>query len=242
MGTRAKVAQAEAAKLAIQTVKNTAAPIRSSVLDRREVHEILMRAEQLEPCERHLAAVELATTVWLRSLEIREPLYSGFVPFLRSRLSERSDIEKQIPIFIDAGRVCSDAIAHYWDYLRGMFMASGKTRAQFYSDMLAETDVRMSAETFESEEGAEKFLGEVVGTLHEEHLLVFYCVRLVSNFYEKNYSSSSAPMTEEKLEIAYKYFEGVFPVSKAFFYYTNEAFLSYSLEQGDLVEIKRPQA
>ncbi len=134
----------------------------------------------------------------------------------------------------------SDAVELYSDYLRGMFESSGKTRYQFYGEILEETGLQASIDKADFGQAAEEFFRAVTCTLHEEHLLVAYCVRLVAKLYKARCSSGSATATEEALEIAYKYFEGVIPMGEDFLYYTKEEiFLSHCLEQGDLVEVRK---
>ncbi len=232
------VTRAEAEHV-IQATKCKNAEIRSAVLSRRVVHQILADAEQLEPSERLRVVIELATALWLKSLAPKEPLYPGFEAFLRASFAGRSDFEQHARPLIGTGEIYSDAAEMYGDYLRSMFVASGRTRSQFYGEMLAELGLQTSMDDVDFGERAEAFFEKVVGTLHEEHLLVFYCVKLVSKLYMQVRPGNGTPMSDEELEMAYKYFEGDLPISENFLYYTEDStFLSHSLKQGDLSKIK----
>ncbi len=239
MVTQTVTTQAEPAERAAPTVKSITAEIRCSELSRRAVNRILTKAEQQSPSERQLVVVELAVTLWQKSLEPRGPLYPGFEAFIRSSLSGRGNVEEYVRPLIDTGRIYDDAMAMYSAYLQEMFEASGKTRSQFYDEMLAETGIQMNMEDADFGLKAENFFKDVVGTLHEHHLLVFYSVKLVLRLYRAACPSSSTQMAAEKLDLAYKYFERGIPLGETFLDYAkDDIFLRGSLEHGCLSEIK----
>ncbi len=222
-----------------QVAKRTGGDVKSIAPSRRMIFDALAKAELLEPAERRLAVVELATTVWLKSLASKGPTYSGFEPFLRAYFSEMSDVENYIyPLLVD-DIFDSDAKAIYGEYLRGMLEASEKTRFQFYENMCAELSLQGSLETADFGRKASDFFRKVMGTLHEEHLLVAYSVRLFLKALMARQPSDSATIPDQDQEVIYRHFENSFPLCGKFMKYAkDDNFFNSCLDNGILSEIK----
>lgn len=121
-----------------------------------------------------------------------------------------------------------------------MFGALGHTRDQFYGHMITETRLHVSPYNAEFGKRAREFFEEAIETLHEEHLMVFHCVQLLLKLHKASCPEDSIPITDEKLEVAYKFFKDAITIRGDFLYYTeSDAFLSHRLKGGgDLSEVK----
>ncbi len=78
-----------------------------------------------------------------------------------------------------------------------MLLASSKTREAFYNTMLADAEIQKSLSNVEFGEGAKEFYMKVYKSMHREHLLVLYSVRLLLKVFSARHPSSSADATEE---------------------------------------------
>ncbi len=221
-----------------QVVKDTDIDLKSAVLNRRMVHDALAKAELLESRERRLAIIEIATALWLKSLVQRGNLYPAFEAFLWAYFSRIESVEQHVRPLVATGRIYDDAMAIYGDYLREMFDASGKTRTQFYSEMCTEVGAHASLDSADFGEAAKRFSDMVAGTLHEEHLLVAYSVRLFLKIFMARQHRDSAPMADEEMEVVYRHFEKSLPICDKFMNYAkSDSVLSSSLDSGSFLQI-----
>lgn len=214
---------------AAQVVKRANIEIATADLDRRKVREALKAAEKLEPNERHLVAVELATRIWLKHLK-DEALYSEFEGFIWAYFSGKNRLEDHIRETMDLHNVGADALKIYCDLLRGMFTASGKTRNNFYGDMLVEEGIQMGPNDFVFGEGAMEFHEKIIYSVHKEHLLVFYSTRLLLKAFSAYYKGKNV-VTKKMLKEIYMYFEENLPLSGKFSSYTiDDSFFKSGIE------------
>lgn len=225
---------------AVQAIKSANVQVTGDDLNYKKVHELLKMARQLEPRQNQLVVAEVATHLCLNYIKSRGPFYPDFESFLWSHFAEKVNFEFELRKLIGTGQINAEAVTIYSDYLRSMFDASGKTRSDFYGEMAAEAGAQKDLESPDFGDGASRFCEKVVNSVHGEHLLVLYSVKLVLKLHEASFPGGNAPpIADEKLDLAYRYFERGIPLEDTFLDYAeDDVFLSYSLEQGDLSEIK----
>ncbi len=228
------VARAEA----VEAVRSANVDAKGAAMSRKATREALVKARLLQPSERRLVMIELATTFWLKFLTDRGPIYPGFEAFLWAYFSRNEGAEQHVYPLMVTGKIGDDATRIYSDYLREMFDASGKTRDQFYGDMCAELGMQASLDSADFGDEAIGFSDKVAGTLHEEHLLVAYSVKLLLKAIMARRPSNSASMADEDLEVVYKHFENSLPLCGKFMKYAkDDGFFNSSLDKGSLSEI-----
>ncbi len=222
-----------------QANKSADVDVKRAAMCRRMTLDSLASAERLEPGERRLVVLELAVAIWLKSFTLRGPTYPGFEAFLLTHFSKKNDLEQYIYPFIVDDRVHNEAKALYGEYLRGMFGASGKTRSQFYDDMCLEIGIQGCLDSVGFGERASEFFDKVIGTLHDEHLLVAYSVRLFLKALMARQPRESATIPDQDQEVIYRHFENSFPLCGKFRKYAkDDRFFTSCLDNGILSEIK----
>lgn len=205
----------------MQVVRNTDFDIADVNLTHRKLREALKAAERLEPSERRLVAVELATRAWLKRLTLMDQIYPDFESFLWEHFSKKSNPSDYVIASMDALTADTDAIGIYCTFLRSMFAASGKTRSEFYRDMLVEAGIDMELSDAVFGEKAIEFYEKTVDSIHREHLLVFYSTGLLLRALATYYKDSSL-ITRKELRVMYGYFEDNFPLCGKFRSYTKD--------------------
>lgn len=150
------------------------------------------------------------------------------------------NLESQIRRLMSTGQVGAKVTAIYSDYLRGIFEKAGKPRSEFYSEMTFEAGVQTDLESPEFGTKAVELYEKVVDSIHMEHLLVLYSVKLVLKLHEAScLDGDFSLISDNKLNLVYKYFERGIPLGDKFLDYTeDEEFLSCSLQQERLSRIK----
>lgn len=223
---------------ATQVARNANVDIAGVGLDRRKVRETLKVAEQLEPSERQLVTAELATRLWLGQLTFENGhLYPDFENFMWLYFSKKKNLETRILDSMDACTISADAMRIYAKFLRGMFAASGKTRDEFYSDMLIEEGIHMGLGDIAFGERAMKFRERIIYSVHKEHLLVFYSTRLLLEAFSAYYNGRSV-VTKKMLKEIYLYFEDNLPLSGKFSSYAkNDSLFNSGIESRCLPEL-----
>ncbi len=179
----------------------------------------LNRASHLEASKRRLVAMELAMRLWLGLLARWGPYYVDFESVLWLHFSQNVSPEDQIRTIPTSAGIGVDVEGLYHMFLREMFVASGKTRHQFYQDMLLEVGIQMKLTDAEFGEKAMQFYERVAESVHAEHLLVFYSVGLLIRAYMAMDHKCSLPIADEELEKIYRHFERAIPLGAAFIEY-----------------------
>ncbi len=194
-------------------------------------------AEELGPSQGQPVLAELATRLWLRPLAWKGPYYPEFEAFLWARLVDRSDLEEHIRSVMIGEGLEASVWQLYFEFLQGMFAASGKTRSKFYRDMLAEVGIEPNLLSVEYGDQARAFYRKVVGSVHMDHLLVFYSVGLLLKTMKMAYRKDT-PFPKKELEVLYNYFEENLPLGGKFLDYSkNDSFFISGIERGTLSEL-----
>ncbi len=215
------VARAEAA----EAVKSANVDIAGGVLTDLRICKALQKARQLGPSQRQLVLIELAMRLWLEPLAWRGSYYHAFETFLWSYFAGKNDLGECIAKLTDYDRFGADAVRLYCEFLRKMFAASGKTRDEFYCDMLADAGIAVDFHNVEFGAAAEEFHAKAMASVHREHLLVFYSTGLLSKTLLDGYRKDGTALEEEELEVLYGYFEENFPLGSKFLNYAGDASL-----------------
>lgn len=87
---------------------------------------------------------EIAMRLWLEHLSSKDALYPEFKGFLQSHLLGGKDLESKVFKLMSTCVIGASATAICPEYLWSMFGSSGKTRLQFYGEMLAEAQIVLS--------------------------------------------------------------------------------------------------
>ncbi len=80
---------------------------------------------------------------------------------------------------IDQEDVDAGAKKVYFDFLRGMFTASEKTRSELYRSSPLEANIEPELNGAEFGNGIKVFYSGAIKSVHKEHLLVFYSAGLL---------------------------------------------------------------
>ncbi len=184
-------------------------------------HVFLNRIKHLEAGKRRLVATELAMRLWLEALASGGPYYVEFESVLWLHFSEDVDPEDRIRSISTSAGISVDVEGLYHTFLRGMFVASGKTRHQFYQDMLLEVGIQINLTDAEFGEEAVRFYERVAESVHAEHLLVFYSVGLLIKACMSIDRDRSLPMADSELEKIFRHFERAIPLGAAFIRYAS---------------------
>ncbi len=185
------------------------------------LHSFLLRAESLTPSERKLAFAETATRSCIQLLESLITLYSAFEEELWASLSTAQNLEGVMNSLLRPIAKVEYAMSKYHDYLRGMFARSGKTRSQFYDELLLEANIAIELGSIDFGPSARAFQRRALMSIHAEHLLVFYSVELFLKAYMAAHPRDS-PMSDEKIEQVYRHFEAAIPLTDTFEKYAKE--------------------
>lgn len=113
----------------------------------QKVCNVLKKAKQLGSHQSQLLVAELATHIWLNYIRSKEPFYPAFEAFTWSHFAGKAKFEPQMCRLIATGQVGADVITLYSDYLRSIFQASGKTRRDFYKEMVIEANAQADLES-----------------------------------------------------------------------------------------------
>ncbi len=173
----------------------------------------------LKATQRHLIVAEFATRLWMRTLNPLGTLHSQFEEDLWIQLSKEADLEKLVGSLARNEIVFDDARKRYYAYIQGMFQRSEKSREEFYNEMLAEAGVNIELGEVDFGERAAAFGDRTMGSLHQEHLLVWYSARLLLKA-RKTIHPTCPQITEGVLEALYKHFEDAIPLRGKFYRYS----------------------
>ncbi len=185
------------------------------------LRSFLCRAESLAPSERQLAFAETATRSCIQLLESLITLYPAFEEELWLSFSTAESLKSVMGSLLRPTTKVEYAMSKYHEYLRAMFKKSGKTRSQFYDEMLLEASIAIELGSIDFGPSASAFQEEALMSLHAEHLLVFYSVELFLKAYMAAHPKDT-PMSDEKIEQVYRHFEAAIPLTEAFEEYAKE--------------------
>ncbi len=207
--------------LSLQALQRAGVKLDSNITRVGALGTLVARAKSLEKEDRQLVLSEVATHVCIRSLEDMGSLYEEFEHELWLSFMAMEDLEGQVASFISHVQRAAYAAAQYYAFLKGMFMKSGKTRHQFYYDMLTEAGIEMDFGSVDFGESAVMFYRQAIMSIHLEHLLAFYSVELFLKVYISLHPRDS-PLSDAKVEAFYRHFEAAFPLTEKFGKYTKE--------------------
>ncbi len=170
---------------------------------------------RLAPKQRQRVAAELATRLWLQTLERTAPVYPDFEKYLWLELFNMDHLVRDhLKPSMNAPEILAHVTGMYYHYLRSMFGQSGKTRKSFYNDMLVELGLAEGLGVVDFGPPAMAFMKKVSGSVHREHLLVCYLVELARKLHTVRHARG-LPMSDEEARRFYEYFEGEMPLSAA---------------------------
>ncbi len=182
----------------------------------------LSKVRHIEASKRQLVTTELAMRLWLGALSSGGPYYAEFESVLWLHFSQDGHAEGPIRYISTFETISTDVVNLYRAHLRGMFVASGKTRDQLYQDMLLEVSTQMKLTDAEFGDEAMRFYQGVAKSVHAEHLLVFYSTGLLIKAYIAMNRKCSLPIADGELEKIYRHFEKAIPLERAFVEYASE--------------------
>lgn len=120
-----------------------------------------------------------------------------------------------------------------------MFAASGKTRSDFYKDILTDAGIKMELADAKFGDEALDFFKKVLTSVHRAHLLVFYSAGLALKLSSELDLHMGSSVGEERLDAICRYFEEGIPLEGRFLHYSRDSKrIKYSLEEGRLSKIK----
>ncbi len=213
--------EAVSRELAIQLLKREGIDLYDGGLGNTALGSLTNKTESLSDDDKQFALAEAMTKMCMYSLKLMSPLYPEFEDELWSAFSKMGDLESQMLSFGDLVRRTSYATAQYYAFLQGMFAKSGKTRHQFYQDMLAEAGIEIGFDSIEFGQTAIAFKKQAVASVHGEHLLVFYSVELFLRVYISLHPRDS-PLADGNVEVFYRHFEAAIPLALKFERYTKD--------------------
>ncbi len=206
---------------ALQALESAKLNIAYYGVSRGTKYELFEGTEQLDANQKQLCLAEAATRTFLYFLVARSPLYEEFEDLVWRHFLELSDLHKEIDSLIYCQEYPSAAFTKYYDFIRGMFEKSGKSRHEFYADMLFEAKIEVGPEDIAFGAVALAFREKAMVSMHREHLLVFYSVELLIRAHAAAHPRGS-PLSDARLETFYKHFEAAIPVRNTFKAYTKD--------------------
>ncbi len=206
-------------ELSKQALQRVGIEMHGGHVDRATVGKLLSDVEPLEMSEKQLVLAEAATLICIDSLKSMGPLYKGFEDHVWMTLSRTADLESLVDSFKSPTKRTMYTESLYYDFLKGMFARSARTRHEFYYEMLTEAGISIAFDSIEFGESAASFHEKAALSMHTEHLLVFYSVELFLKVHMELYPRDS-PITEDRLEPFYRHFEQAFPLFGKFDEYT----------------------
>ncbi len=201
----------------LQAMRDADVALPDCGVGRVEVLKVLSKLGQLESPHKRLALAEFATRLWIRYLAPVHPLSPGFEEELWAQFSGDPRLEVVVPRIAFLGEIAVDSEKRYYEYVKGLLKKSGKTREEFYGEVLAESGVDLCAVDFG--EKALAFQMRAAESVHQEYLLAWYSVELLLKA-RKAIHPKSPPVTEKVLETFYEHFEGAIPLSAKFYRYS----------------------
>ncbi len=204
---------------AVAVLRSMGVDVSSSSLEGHSVYDALEKAQEPGSSLSQIVLAELGTHLWIKILALQGPYYHDFEAFLWARFAGRSDLAEYISKIMNADGVEANARQLYYEFLQGMFAASGKTRSRFYRDILADAGIELSLGDIEYGDPAKTFYRMAMRSMHKQHLLVFYSVGLILKAYSILHPSR-APLASNELEAFFQHFERNFPLVLVFRHYT----------------------
>ncbi len=193
----------------LQAMKDANVTLPDCGVGRGEVLRVLAELGQLEPPHKRLVLAEFATRLWIKYLAPVHPLSPGFEEELWVQFSGDQKLEVVVPKLALYDEIAADSKKRYYEYVKGLLKKSGKTREEFYGEVLAESGVDLCAVDFG--EKALAFQMRAAESVHQEHLLVWYSVELLKRAHEELFGRE-APMSDEVLASCYELFEEKIPL------------------------------
>ncbi len=206
---------------ALKGLKGSFRDILESGVRVSNIGDFLESASYHDPPQEQLILAEAATRYVLDFLRIKGPLYPEFKSHLWQQFAESSNIKKELDYLVNSDDFHITIPKRYYDFIRGMFERSGKTRYEFYSEMLKEAGIIMEFDSISFGAAAMKFVGKAVTSVHREHLLVFYSVELLLRAHVAA-NPGGAPISDAKLETFYRHFEAATPLANKFKKYAED--------------------
>ncbi len=118
--------------------------------------------------------------------------------------------------------VFEDASTRYCNYFRQGFKDSGKSRSDFYSDLFADSGIKVMPGDIDFGRISRIFQEKVGPTIDREHFLVWYSVRLLVKAPRAMHPRNSL-IADERLEGLYRHFEEAKPLDVKFYQYTSDS-------------------
>ncbi len=217
---------------AVEAAKSANFDLADGGLSVAKACKALNMEKELGPSQHRLVLTELAMRLWLEPLARRGPYYSEFEAFLWSHISRKSDLVQHVSAIISTKGIEARARKLYLQFLQRMFATSGKTRKEFYGDMLADVGIELSLSSVEFGDGATIFYERVLESVHREHLLAFYSVGLLLRAVTEGHCKGVGSPDEEEHGALYRYFEMNFPLGGKFLKYAGDEILFKSVVEG----------
>ncbi len=208
-------------ELSIQVLERAGIDLYDGGLNDDALESLASKVQSLSEGDKQLALAEAITKMCMYPLKSMRPLYPAFEDELWSTVLEIRDLESQIDAFGDLLRRTSYATAQYQAFLQGMFAKSGKTRHQFYQDMLTEAGIEIGFDSVDFGQKAVAFRKQAAASMHREHLLVFYSVEPFLRVYVSLHPRDSL-LADGKVEAFYRHFEAALPLAGKFRKYTKD--------------------
>ncbi len=206
---------AVARRMSRQALKSAGVSIATKEVKHGMIQSVLKKVAHLDDDKKQAAIIEFATRHWLHLLAPISPLYPKFKDLLWQDFSQEPNLLEKVLPLIGCQGALDDAKARYYDYVRQAFRKSGKSRDEFYDRIFSEFAIQPELGSVGFGEKAMLFNETVRPSLHREHFLVWYSVRLLIKAHRGMYPRSSQ-ITDERLEEFYCHFEEAMPLEEKF--------------------------
>ncbi len=203
----------------LQAMKEAGISLTSEHMRLGSVLPLINRLESLEATKRQLILAEFATRLSIRPLKSLVLPYADFEDELWAQFQQDGELSNRMCKVKYLLKIPADAQMKYYAYVRSMFAKSAKTREDFYNNMLLESGINVELGGIGFGEKAAAFEVEAMGSVHQEHLLVWYSVRLLLLAW-KTFHPGCPPIAENGLETLYKHFENEIPLCEKFSTYS----------------------
>ncbi len=183
--------------------------------------DLFEKVDRLEPSQRQLCLAEAATRTFMSFLLTRHPLYPDFEEIVWQQFLSSKDLKDEIESLLTAQKHFIAVPNKYYDFVRGMFERSRKSRHEFYDDILSEARAEVDSEDISFGAAAMTFKKRTATSVHQENLLVFYSVELLIRAHATAHPRGS-PISDARLETFYKHFEAAIPLAAKFEKYAKD--------------------
>ncbi len=202
-------------ELSLQAFESAELNVAEGGLNYATLCQLMEKVQKFEPSHRQSILVEVATRMLLGLLFTERTIYPKFEEATWLRFSRASNLEEEIEALCNGRESSNIALSQYDAFVRGMFERSGKTRQEFYAEMLEEAGIVMDFDAIEFGAPAMAFKRKALMSVHREHLLVFYLVELLIRA-NTTVNPKSFTLADQKVEALYKHFEAAIPLPAKF--------------------------